>query len=248
MSITMSEGFIRRDYRGRFDAELVFHPVRIEQTDLMVGAARDCREEATACALEARRQVEQAIQLMPGFLTAMVPIDFPHDAPQVAQWMLAAAQAAQVGPMAAVAGAIAQYVGRQLVHTGGDVIVENGGDVYMLSHKPRKAAIFAGNSPLSMQLAIELPAGEWGVCTSAGKVGPSISFGRADAAVVVAHDTALADACATALGNAVKEAEDIARALEGICAIPGVYGAVAVLGDHIGALGNIKLVSAKGDA
>ncbi len=59
---------------------------------------------------------------------------------------------------------------------------------------------------------------------------------------MVAADTALADACATALGNRVPEAAAINAALAWIAGIPGLHGGVVVVGEHLGAWGDIELV------
>ena len=158
--------------------------------------------------------------------------------------MIQAATPAGVGPMAAVAGAIAARVGRALLAFTDEIIVENGGDIFMHLHRPATVSLFAGRSPLSHKVGLRInPEPEtWGVCTSSGTVGHSLSLGQADAACVVAHDTALADACATALGNRVASAAAIQGALDWVGGIPGLKGALVVVGEHLGAWGQIELV------
>ncbi len=110
-----------------------------------------------------------------------------------------------IGPMAAVAGAIAGFAVQAMTDEGATyAVVDNGGDICILNDQPLLVGIYAGPSPIR-DLAFEIPArtGPLGICTSSGTVGPSISFGFADAAVAVSQDVALADAAATALGNAV---------------------------------------------
>jgi ApbE superfamily uncharacterized protein (UPF0280 family) len=122
------------------------------------------------------------------------------------------------------------------------VIVENGGDIWMKTGGQSIVAVYAGSSPLSMKVGIVVDAAQpISVCTSSGTVGPSLSFGTADAAVVVSRDAVLADACATRLGNEIKTADDIAAAVELICDISGIIGALAVKGEACGAAGNIEL-------
>jgi len=146
--------------------------------------------------------------------------------------------------MAAVAGAVAQAVGGALLAASPEVIVENGGDIFLASGAERVAAVFAGDSPLSMKLGLKLPAAPrgLGLCTSSGTVGPSLSAGRADAAVVLAPDAALADAAATAIGNRVKSAGDLAAAMEFAEGVAGLSGALAVIGESLAAWGKIELV------
>lgn len=127
--------------------------------------------------------------------------------------MIHASFLAGVGPMAAVAGAVAQWVGRRLVERFcvRNVIVENGGDIYLKTDEEIKIGVFANfNSPFN-RIAIVLPGGEYGVCTSSGKIGHSLSFGNADAVTVISTNSAIADAFATRYGNMVKTAEDLKK-------------------------------------
>ncbi len=121
--------------------------------------------------------------------------------------------------------------------------MENGGDIFLKTFEPTTVAVYAGHSPLSLKIGIIVDSREMpmSVCTSSGTVGPSLSFGRADAAVVVSPDACVADACATRLGNEVKTAADVERALELIMRVPGVTGAMAVIGEVCGAAGSIRL-------
>lgn len=230
-----------RTYRRLFGGGLEYFRVAEEQSDLSVGACRQMEREARKALIDARARVGEEIALNPDFLTSFSPLPLRPGAPEPVAAMYKAAKAALVGPMAAVAGAIAQAVGRALLEYSPEVVVENGGDVYIASKTERLAAIFAGDSPLSMKVALKIPPGEWGVCTSAGRVGPSVSLGQADAAVILAKDAALADAAATALGNFLRAAGDIPSALNSAMRIEGVLGAVAVMGDRLGAAGAVEL-------
>jgi len=130
--------------------------------------------------------------------------------------MLNAGQKANVGPFAAVAGMVAEYVGEQLKVQSKDVFVENGGDIFIDSISDRVVGIYAGDSPLTGKINILLKKERFpiGVCTSSGTVGPSLSFGKADAVVVISKNTALADALATATCNRIKEKSDVQNAIE----------------------------------
>lgn len=149
-----------------------------------------------------------------------------------------------VGPMAAVAGAIAQFVTRDLLRFSKEVIVENGGDIYLASEKERVVGIYAGSSPLSLRIGmvIEPEKTPLGVCTSSGTVGHSLSFGRADAVSVLSRSGALADAAATAIGNIVKGARDIEKGLARGSEIEGVSGVLIVVGEKMGVWGEVRLV------
>lgn len=193
--------------------DLVSFEVAIAETDLFILAARRLPQQARAAIREARRQIETHAALHPEFLEARQPLAPPDYLPTVVLRMHEAAERADTGPMAAVAGAIAEHVARALHPSSPQVIVENGGDLFIISHRERLVAVRAGRSPLDGKVALAVPAGEMGVCTSSGTVGHSDSAGRADAVVVAAEDGALADALATAVGNRVKAPEDAERAI-----------------------------------
>jgi hypothetical protein len=158
--------------------------------------------------------------------------------------MIRAARAAGVGPMAAVAGAMAEFVGRDLLKESDEVLVENGGDIFLRSGRELKIGIFAEPSPLSLRIGLRVSRSEQGlgVCTSSGTVGPSLSFGRADAVCIVAPSASLADAAATAVGNIVKTPGDISAGLETARSVIGVKGVVIIMGEKMGAWGEVDLV------
>ena len=143
-----------------------------------------------------------------------------------------------------MAGAIAESVGTSLRAFSRNVIVENGGDVFLSTERETTVGLFAGKSPLSMRLGLRISPEQTpcGLCTSSGQVGPSLSFGQADAVTVWASSTALADAAATALANRVVAPEDIEPTLDVARSTEGLKGALVVLRDRIGVWGPIELV------
>jgi len=218
---------------------------RYRETDLWIRARRSLEKEALAAVLNCRRQLEKYIAQYPDFLHSLSPLPDDPLAPAMVRQMLHAAQHAGVGPMAGVAGAVAQMVGLMLSPLTPAIIVENGGDCYLNLQEDVRVGIFAGpDSPFTGKIALRFTADRFplGICTSSGTVGPSLSFGKADAVTVVSRDAALADAAATALGNQVKTPQDISKALELACQIPSVDGALIIAKDKIGLWGNLELV------
>ncbi len=233
-------------YRRRVRADMPARRVVVGETDLWITAERVPIEATAALAARIRGDIARLGMRFPPFLASLAPVEVPRGmsiAP-AAEAMLRAASVAGVGPMAAVAGAIAEEICRELARSGQDVIVENGGDLFIVSATARTVAIHAGASPLSMRLGIRLAADRLpcAVCTSSGTVGPSLSFGRADAAVVVSPFGALADAVATALGNRILDAGDMPAAVRWAVELPGVTGAVAIAGDVMAVQGALELV------
>ncbi len=242
--------YTERSYRGRFrQDDLVHFQVVVRQTDLDIGVRRERFSPELARWVEEmvqqqRELLEKYIEDDPAFLHALTPCQLLPGAPPIAADMAAAASLAGVGPMAAVAGAFAQYTGAALARRSKDVIVENGGDIYLRSTRPRRIGIFAGKSPLSNRIALFIRPEDTplGVCTSSGTVGPSLSLGRADAVVILSPSAILADAAATAAGNMVRSKEDVQTAAEYAVGIEGVTGAVIIKEDKLAACGRLKLV------
>ncbi len=242
--------YVRRNYRSLAADDLIPSFVKIKDTDLHILADREVTDLAFTLTLQYRLQIEAYIRRYPDFLSSLIPLAADPLAPPLVKEMLAAGSAAGVGPMAAVAGAIAEAVGRGLQGEGcAEVIVENGGDIYLNRRQDCTVAIFAGVSPLSLKVGLRLAAAQMpqAVCTSSGTVGHSLSFGEADAVAVVASSTSLADAVATRLGNEVKRKADgggsLNKALELGRSIKGIRGVVIICGEKIGAVGDIELVN-----
>jgi hypothetical protein len=233
-----------RTYRRWVKApDLISFRVVVKETDLMILAERSLEGEALSLVNKFRNAIEDYIRIDPLFLTSLEPIPVTEEMPPVARQMAEAAKMVGVGPMAAVAGAIAQSVGEELGKISPEVIIENGGDNYLLSHHDRVVGIYAGSSPLSGRVGLVIKASEMpvGVCTSSGTVGHSLSFGSADAVTVVSPSAFLADAAATAIGNLINSAEDFSHGFELAKSIPGILGVILIKGDKIGAWGDVEL-------
>jgi hypothetical protein len=226
------------------DNDLVSFNVMVKETDLFIRARRNLRKKALDVVIKQRALLEAYIERHPGFVTALEPFAVGIDAPLIVKEMAEASTKVGVGPMAAVAGAIAESVGKELLKYSSEVIVENGGDIFLRLKQTRRIGIYAGNSPLSGKLALEIKPQDTpsGVCTSSGTVGHSLSFGKADAAIVLSSSTPLADAAATAVGNLVKTAEDMPRAIEFVREVEGITGIAIIIGDKMAAWGKINLV------
>ncbi len=236
-----------RTYRRRVAAgNLNSFEVKVRETDLHILAATDLSEEAANLIFQYRGQLENHIASNHDFLTSLTPLtNNSLLLPPIIKAMHQAATAAKVGPMAAVAGAIAEFVGRGLLAKGStEVVVENGGDIFLHRQQECVVGIFAGTSPHSNKVGIRINAQRMplGVCTSSGRIGHSLSLGQADAVTVLATDTCLADAAATRLGNEVKDSGDINHALALAKTIVGLEGVVIIRDQQMGAWGDIELV------
>ncbi len=210
----------------------------------MVRADRELAAETEKSVIRYRRLIEEYIDRFPSFLHTLT--SFPDDqfAPPIVRDLIEAGKLAGVGPMASVAGAIAEWVGLDLLIYSQIVIVENGGDVFIKTDKPFTVGIFAGSSPLSNKVGLEIDSGDKqvAVCTSSGTVGHSLSMGKSDAVTVVSRSASLADATATAVGNLISDKKAIDKGLSFAESIAGVMGVVIVVGDKLGLKGDLKLI------
>lgn len=239
-----------RDYRRLHEGDdLAYFTVRLMQTDLSIGIDRtaftaELERETERKVIKLRAELETYIMANPAFQASLEPVALTAGAPEIARSMAAASAAAGVGPMAAVAGAIAEEIGRYLMVFSKNVIVENGGDLFIQTEKPRIISVLAGDSPFSGRIGIKVTPEEspLGICTSSGTVGPSLSFGTADAALVKARSAYLADAVASGVGNRVRDKKQLDPALEYGQRIAGVTGLLIIKEDCLAAWGDIELV------
>lgn len=192
-----------------------------------------------------RKVLEGHINLHPEFRDSLSPVVAPGGVHPIITAMSDAALAAGTGPMSAVAGAMAEYICRDLLteFDAEEVIVENGGDIFMTLTAPVTVAVHAGDSPLSDKIALQIKPEETplALCCSSGTVGHSLSFGMADACMIACPSGALADAFATAFGNEVKHRDQVQQVTEMALQKPGILSVVIIAGDKAGLGGTIKV-------
>ncbi len=226
--------------------ELIGFSVTVAETDLLIQARSDLSAKADEAVRACREQIEEYIARHHEFMTSLEPCEVENASPVVAE-MAEAARLAGVGPMAAVAGAVAGFVGRKLKEFSEEVIVENGGDIYVETIRNITVGLFAGNSSFTGKLSLAVRGADTplGICTSSGTVGHSMSLGRADAVTVICRSAAVADAYATAFANEIKEPGDVESVVQSAASVPEVLGILALLGDKLGMWGNIQFSPAK---
>jgi uncharacterized protein len=235
-----------RDYRKKVKVKgLISFNVAVKETDLWVSSERDFSEETRGIVVGYRYQLENYIHSHPVFLTTLNPYAPDPYAPFIVQEMIRATGDIGVGPMASVAGAIAQFVGTDLLKSTAQVIIENGGDIFMKVDRDATVSIFAGESPLSEKIGIKIPANMMpiGICSSSGKVGHSLSMGSSDVITVISASAIRADGAATALGNSIRTKRDLEKVPGWADSMGGIRGGVAILGDAMATWGDIELVA-----
>ncbi len=238
--------FENRTYRKLHRKKgLISFDITVKETNLNIQARTDLRDTAMKAAMACRNMIETYIGFCPEFATSLIPLEPMFPGPPVITAMLEAGRLAGVGPMAAVAGAVAEFTGKALLEQSSEVVVENGGDIFIRSETETVFSIYAGpSSPFSMTTGIRIYRKDapYGLCTSSGTIGHSKSFGRADAVTVLSHDCSLADAAATGIANRIQSGRDIQPALKSGKTIPGVQGIVIMIGDKLGLWGELELI------
>lgn len=225
------------------DKDLVSFNVVVKESDLYIRAPKNLAGKAHKLVSKYRLILEKYIRENPTFENSLEPISLEKDAPVIAKEMAEAGKQAGVGPMAAVAGAIAEFIGKDLLDYTPEVIVENGGDIFIKSAKIRHIGIYAGHSSFTKKIALEIfpEKTPLGICASSGTVGHSLSLGKADAVVVISPSTILADASATAIANLVKDEQDISPGIELAKKIKGVKGVLIIKDGKMGIWGDMKI-------
>lgn len=236
--------YTERNYRNKVTAsELDTFHVSIKETDLWVSANSDLKKETEDIVFDLRYKLENYIQSHPEFLSTLEP--YPDDlyAPKIVKEMISYSAKAGVGPMASVAGAMAQHVAGRLREYSDQIIIENGGDIFMNVSRDVTVSVFAGKSPLSEKIGIIIPEKMMplGVCSSSGRIGHSLSLGNSDVVCILARSAVLADAAATSLGNIIITKKDLGKVAEKAAAIDGILGGVAIMDDEMVVWGDVEL-------
>lgn len=226
--------------------------VAVGESDLWIGYAPPTAD-AQALAKESARLLRKLRNEIlnypdPLFLHSFSPlVEREYPASSCIRGMLEAAKISDTGPMASVAGAIAQEVGLALKKKFSleEIVVENGGDLYIDVLKPLSVTLFAGDNTLSGKVSIVVEAKHCplGICTSSAKVGHSYSFGKADAVMVACKDAALADAYATAFCNKVREASDVEKITDEMNGIGSILSALVLLDTKLALCGQLEVRS-----
>lgn len=242
-----------RTYRSFHNTERFrFFNVTIFESDLHIGVDNasfdpSLTEFATEEIERIRKILNEYKTLNELFFSSLKPLALDDSAETEVRSMLNAGLLANVGPMAAVAGLTSETVGRKLSEKFQlkEIVVENGGDIWASVNEPLLVEILAGNSVLSGKLALKIPQNRTplGICTSSGTVGHSLSFGKADAVVICAHDASIADAFATAVCNIVRTESDIDKALEFTSQFKEILSTVIVINDKIAVSGEFEIVA-----
>jgi uncharacterized protein len=240
-----------RSYRGQFSTEgRRWFSAIFKETDLWIGVDNGSyspymRDEVLEIIIRLRTLMDAYLVIDPKYKESLVPYEPQTPAPSIFHDMSRVCHRTDIGPMSAVAGAVAKHVALELKkkYPCEEIIVENGGDIYAEAKVDMDIAVFAGHSPLSEKVGLHIPSSAFplGICTSSGTVGPSLSFGKADAAMIVCKDVLLADSYATAVANRVKAIDDIPSVIDYASSRYDILGAIVIKDDKMAVCGDFEL-------
>lgn len=236
---------MKRFYRDWAKAKEL-HSARViaKETDLQIFTNKPLKHNFVEEKIRGYRwDIENYINKDHHFLTALKPIPVGINAAPIVKEMAEQSRKANVGPMSTVAGAIAEFLGNDLLKAGyKDVIVENGGDIFLKTRKTRKVGVYVGRSKLWNKLQLEIRPKDMplGICTSSGTIGHSLSFGCADSVVILSKSASLADSVATATANRINSKEDLQRALDFARSVQGILGVVIILKNNLITWGKVE--------
>jgi uncharacterized protein len=234
-----------RTYRSLINKDnLTLYNVKIAESDLLISSDTNLTDRALKSLAKYRNSIETYIKNHRDFRTSFLPLPDDDLAPPIVRDMLIKSKICGVGPMAGVAGAVAEFIGYDLLGLTENIIIENGGDIFIKTKSNLIASVYAGESPLSynVNFIVKSEKTPLGICTSSATVGPSLNFGKADAVCVISPSSTLADAAASAIGNKVKSKQNIKTALDYGIKIPGISGIIIICGNDMGAIGEVELI------
>ncbi len=232
-----------RFYRNLIKVEnLKKFVVKVKETDILVFAEKNLKKEIEEEVKKQREILERYIKIHPEFYFSFSPVEVESNE-EIIKLMSLSSKLTKTGPMASVAGAIAEIIGRKFLPLSEEIFIENGGDIFLNLKNEVKIGIYAGKSPFSMKIGIKIKReNPVGIATSSGTVGHSFSYGDADAVTVISNSSAFSDGAATYFGNLIKGKIDKELIEREINDFPFIEGILIIRGKELFVWGKIELI------
>jgi len=232
-----------RFYRNLIKVEnLKKFVVKVKETDILVFAEKNLKKEIEEEVKKQREILERYIKIHPEFYFSFSPVEVESNE-EIIKLMSLSSKLTKTGPMASVAGAIAEIIGRKFLPLSEEIFIENGGDIFLNLKNEVKIGIYAGKSPFSMKIGIKIKReNPVGIATSSGTVGHSFSYGDADAVTVISNSSAFSDGAATYFGNLIKGKIDKELIEREINDFPFIEGMLIIRGKELFVWGKIELI------
>lgn len=231
------ERFYRQQVSSKYKLEVCFL-----QSDILICSDKEIDKAIADQALKNYyRQIEACIEKNPAFRTSLIPLNEDIESPAIVRDMLSASKLSGIGPFSAVAGAVAQHLGQGLLKFCSEIMVENGGDIFLKINDDKILSVYSGSKPESITLKIRKRAHAFGIASSSASIGPSLNFGNAEVLTVIAKDAIIADTFATAFSNKIKKPADVDKVLKEAKKLDFIEAMVIVFGGKAFLQGDIEL-------
>ena len=235
------ERFYRNKILSKFKIEVSF-----KESDLLICSDKEiAKEKAQGILVKYYKQIEEYITGNPLFLTSLSPLEIDQAAPPIIKEMLEASKVTGIGPFSSVAGAVAQYVGGELLNYCQELIIENGGDIFLKINQDKIIGVYLGQEFKinDLNLKIKKRSQAFGVASSSSTLGHSLNFGKADLVSVVAKNIIIADGFATAISNRIKRIGDVDKILAEAREDLAIEGLLVAFGEKIFLWGDLEIAN-----
>lgn len=232
-----------RFYRQAVENDLYTFEITIKESNLLIKTCKDLKTIAFDALYKIRKDLENYILKSKEFLISLSPIKQDKNAPDIIKKMIKTSSAVNVGPMACVAGAVSQEVGKILLRYCSECIVENGGDIFLKVDRDTSLGLYVGKDhPLNnLNIILKRSNKPYGICTSSAKVGPSLSFGSSDTSLIISHDAYFSDCLASACGNIIKNEQDLKKAVDLAKGFEETVGCCFICNEKVAFWGDIEI-------
>jgi ApbE superfamily uncharacterized protein (UPF0280 family) len=217
--------------------------LRYKYTDIYITSDRDISGKISQPVITFYSQLENVLSSDKQFGKSITPLSIKKDYPPAVKEMCLSSSIFNVGPMAAVAGAVCDTIAESLKDDCNFLMIENGGDVYIKSSEDIRAGLFTGSRhfPQNINIVISSQAMPCGLCSSSGMMGHSLSLGKSDLVTVMSETSAIADSAATAIANAINSKPDVDKAIKKYSKYEQVRGLIIIKDDRLAIWGDLQL-------
>lgn len=202
--------------------------VGVRDTSIYIQAMSDLTAKAKESVFRYRYQIEEYLRQHPAFRDTQSPIQIYSSAPEIVRYCDLACRNTGIPPMVCMSGAMADFVGRDLLQHSPTLIVSSGGDTFVRSATPLEVHIYAKGSPLHEKLTLQLPGGKniFGISTHVPGKG-------IQAVTVLSRSAGWASSFARDLGVRLNSGESLKSALNRAEAYSDVGGVIIVSGSQV---------------
>jgi len=231
-----------RLYRIFYSKDLFGFRIKEKESDIFILSKKNLKSRAEKILKKIRNKIENYIKRNDIFKDSFLPVKENENMPEIVKKLASVSNKTGIGPMAGIAGLISEELGMRLLEFTDEIIIENGGDIFLKILKPRIIGIYTEKEKFKkLGIKIKPEMTPCGICSSSSKMGHSLSFGNADLVTVIAEDTTLADSLATIIANKINDVDDIEKTLKELEKFD-IRGAFVIKDNNIGVYGEIDFV------